>query len=82
VTAKYAVINAEKANDPAAKMCRWLGATRSGLYELAGRLPSAAARPRDRIAALVGAVFEHSRGGESGGVRLVAKTMDGLGLVA
>lgn len=96
MTDKYAVIDAEKANYPVTKMCRWLEVSRSGFYEWLGRLPSAAARRRAGIAALVAAVFKHSRGtygarriaamlarnGETVGVRLVAKVMDKLGLIA
>lgn len=96
MTDKYAVIDAEKANYPVAKMCRWLQVSRSGFYEWASRLPSAAERRRARVAAMVAAVFEHSRGtygarriaatlarsGETVGVRLVAKVMATLGLAA
>jgi transposase InsO family protein len=62
VSAKYAFINGEEGNYPLLKMCRWAGVSRSGFYEWRDRGPSATARRRERLAALVRFEFEQSDG--------------------
>lgn len=96
MTDKYELIDAEKANYPIVKMCRWLAVARAGFYAWRDRAPSAAARRRSRLSSLVQAAFDASRGtygarrvaevlrrsGETVSVRLVAGLMAERGLVA
>ncbi len=77
-------------------MCAWLGVSRSGYYEWKIRPPSPAARRRSRLATLIRAIFDRSRGtygyrrvhavlrrcGEQVGPELVRRLMRELGLVA
>jgi putative transposase len=95
VSERYAFIDAEKARYPIAKMCVWLDVSTSGYYEWVDRPPSATARRRTRLAALVRAVFGECDGtygyrrvhaalvrqGEGCGPELVREIMRELGLV-
>jgi transposase InsO family protein len=60
VTDKFAFIDAEKAMFPIVKMCVWLEVSTSGYYEWRDRPASATAQRRQRLAALVQAIFEQS----------------------
>lgn len=57
---KFAFIDAEKAQYPIVKMCTWLEVSTSGYYEWRDRPASATTRRRDRLAALVEAIFHES----------------------
>jgi len=95
VTDKYTIIAAEKANYAVRSMCRWLEVSTSGFYDWASRPPSATRLRNARLAVLVKAAFDASRGtygarrvhaeltrnGEQLGVKLVA-LMAGQGLAA
>jgi putative transposase len=96
VTAKFAFIDGEKDNFPISKMCAWLGVSTSGYYEWRDRAPSPAARRRERLAAMITAIFEANHGtygyrrihavllrsGEQVSDELVRDLMRDLGLVA
>lgn len=58
MSARFAFIDGEKDNYPTVKMCEWLDVSTSGYYEWRDRLPSSAARRRERLAAMITAVFE------------------------
>ena len=60
MTDKFAFIDAEKAMFPIVKMCVWLEVSTSGYYEWRDRPASATAQRRQRLAALVQAIFEQS----------------------
>jgi putative transposase len=62
VTAKYALIDGEKDNFPIVKMCAWFGVSTSGYYEWRDRPPSPTARRRERLAAMITAIFEANHG--------------------
>ncbi|MCA1835829.1 MAG: IS3 family transposase [Actinobacteria bacterium] len=95
MTDKSAFIDAEKAMFPIVKMCVWLEVSTSGFYEWRNRPASATVQRRQRLAALVQAIFEQSdstygyrrvhaalvRQGESCGPELVREIMRELGLV-
>jgi transposase InsO family protein len=95
VTDKFAFIDAEKAMFPIVKMCVWLDVSTSGFYEWRGRPASATVQRRQRLTALIRAIFEESdstygyrrvhaalaRQGESCGPELVREIMRELGLV-
>lgn len=59
---KYSFIEAEKAHYSIVAMCGWLGVSTSGFYAWRVRPPSATARRRARLAALIQAIFEQSDG--------------------
>ncbi len=96
VSAKYALIDAEKAFYPIARMCVWLSVSRSGFYEWAGRAPGIREQRRTALTGLVEAIFAHSRGtygarriavvlarsGYPASVPLVGRLMAEVGLVA
>lgn len=95
MTDKFAFIDAEKAMFPIVKMCVWLEVSTSGFYEWRGRPTSATAQRRQRLTALIRAIFEESdstygyrrvhaalaRQGERCGPELVRDIMRELGLV-
>lgn len=58
--AKYELIDAEKAHHKIARMCAWLGVSRSGYYEWRGRPASATAQRRTLLAGLVAEIFADS----------------------
>ena len=96
MSARYALIDAEKANYPVARMCGWLGVSRSGFYEWTKRCPGPRQLRRQALTGLLEAVFEHSRGtygarriavvltrsGYPVSVALVGRLMAAAGLVA
>jgi putative transposase len=96
VTDKFALIDAEKAMFPIVKMCTWLEVSASGYYEWRDRPVSATVQRRQRLAALIQAIFEESdstygyrrvhaalvRQGDGCGPELVREIMRELGLVA
>jgi transposase InsO family protein len=96
VTAKFAFIDGEKDRFPIVKMCQWLKVSTSGYYEWKDRPPSPAAQRRDRLAAMITAIFEANHGtygyrrihavlvrsGEQVSDELVRELMRELGLVA
>ena len=95
MTEKFVFIDAEKAMFPIVKMCVWLEVSTSGFYEWRGRPTSATAQRRQRLTALIRAIFEESdstygyrrvhaalaRQGEGCGPELVRDIMRELGLV-
>jgi len=95
VTDKFAFIDAEKAMFPIVKMCVWLEVSTSGYYEWRDRPAPATVQRRQRLAALVQAIFEQSdstygyrrvhaalvRQGDGCGPELVRKLILELGLV-
>jgi transposase InsO family protein len=95
VTDKFAFIDAEKAMFPIVKMCVWLEVSTSGYYEWRDRPAPATVQRRQRLAALVQAIFEQSdstygyrrvhaalvRQGDGCGPELVRKLMRERGLV-
>jgi putative transposase len=96
VTAKFAFIDGEKDTYPIVKMCAWLGVSTSGYYEWKDRAPSPAVQRRERLAAMITAIFEANHGtygyrrihavlarsGEQVSEELVRELMRELGLVA
>jgi hypothetical protein len=60
VTDKFAFIDAEKAMFPIVKMCTWLDVSTSGYYEWRDRPASATVQRRQRLAAVIQAIFEES----------------------
>jgi putative transposase len=62
VSAKFAFIDGEKDHFPISKMCAWLGVSTSGYYEWRNRVPSPAARRRERLASMITAIFEANHG--------------------
>jgi putative transposase len=95
VTARYAFIDAEKAQYSIVKMCAWMGVSTSGFYEWRDRPPSATAQRRARLATLIEWIFNDSdhtyghrrvhaalaRQGERVTAELVRAIMRELGLV-
>ncbi|MEV0351304.1 IS3 family transposase [Nonomuraea sp. NPDC050680] len=93
--AKYELIDAEKACHAIARMCAWLGVSRSGYYEWRERPASATAQRRTLLTALVTEIFTDShetygyrrvhaallRRGEYWSAELVRALMRELGLV-
>ena len=66
MTAKYAFIDATETERPGyfgvRRMCRWVGVSASGLFAWRSREPSARARRRDELVALVRWSFDRSGG--------------------
>jgi putative transposase len=60
VSAKFELIDAEKANFPIVKMCEWAGVSTSGYYEWRDRPASATAIRRRQLKKLITAIFELS----------------------
>ena len=60
MTARYAFIDAEKAQYSIVKMCAWMGVSTSGFYEWRDRPPSATAQRRARLATLIEWIFNDS----------------------
>ena len=60
MSAKFAFIDAEKAQYSIVKMCAWIGVSTSGYYEWRDRPPSATARRRTRLAAHIEWIFTDS----------------------
>ena len=95
MTARYAFIDAEKAQYSIVKMCAWMGVSTSGFYEWRDRPPSATAQRRARLATLIEWIFNDSdhtyghrrvhaalaRQGERVTAELVRAIMRELGLV-
>lgn len=95
MTDKFAFIDAEKAMFPIVKMCTWLDVSTSGYYEWRDRPASATVQRRQRLAAVIQAIFEDSdstygyrrvhaalvRQGDGCGPELVREIMRELGLV-
>ena len=95
MTARYELIDAEKANHAVRDMCLWLGVSRSGYYEWRSRPASATAERRERLKVMIAQVFEEfwetygyrrvhevlRRRGESVSPETVRSLMRELGLV-
>lgn len=95
MSAKYEFIDAQKASYPVSKMCAWAGVSRSGYYDWADRPASATLQRRERLKAVIAALFEDSddtygyrrihaglvRLGEQASPELVRTLMRELGLV-
>jgi putative transposase len=95
VSARYAFIDAQKADYPVTKMCEWAEVSRSGYYEWCDRPVSATACRRAVLARLIQAIFDDSDGtygyrrvhaalarqGEQAGPELVRAIMRELDLV-
>ena len=62
MSAKYEFIDAQKAQYAIVKMCEWLGVSTSGFYEWRDRPASTTARSRERLAALIGWIYDDSDG--------------------
>lgn len=96
MTARYELIDAEKADFKIIDMCRWLRVSRSGYYEWRGRPQSATAERRERLKEKIAVIFERRfevfghrrihaellRSGEDVSVETVRLLMRELGLVA
>jgi transposase InsO family protein len=96
VSAKFELIDAQKADFPIVKMCEWAQVSTSGYYEWWSRPASATAIRREHLKTLVEAIFKHSdqtygyrrvhaqlvRQGEQASPELVRELMRELDLVA
>ena len=96
MSVKFVFIDGEKDHFPISKMCAWLSVSTSGYYEWKDRAPSPASRRRERLAAMIMAIFEANHGtygyrrihavllrsGEQVSDELVRDLMRELGLVA
>jgi putative transposase len=60
VSAKFELIDAEKANFPLVKMFEWAAVSSSGYYEWRDRPASATATRREHLKTLITAIFDHS----------------------
>ena len=96
MSAKFELIDAQKADFPIVKMCEWAQVSTSGYYEWWSRPASATAIRREHLKTLVEAIFKHSdqtygyrrvhaqlvRQGEQASPELVRELMRELDLVA
>ena len=94
MSAKYEVIDAEKDDHAVVDMCAWLRVSRSGFYEWRSRPLSATAERRERLKAMIEAIFAANhetygyrrihavleRSGEGASPELVRQLMRELGL--
>jgi transposase InsO family protein len=60
MSAKFGLIDAQKADYPIVKMCEWVEVSTSGYYEWLNRSTSATAARREHLTTLVCAIFHHS----------------------
>jgi hypothetical protein len=60
MSAKFGLIDAQKADYPIVKMCEWAEVSTSGYYEWLNRSTSATAARREHLTTLVCAIFHHS----------------------
>lgn len=60
MSAKFELIDAQKADYPIVKMCEWAEVSTSGYYEWLNRPASATAARREHLTTLVKAIFTHS----------------------
>ena len=60
MSAKFELIDAQKASFPIVKMCEWAEVSTSGYYEWRNRSASATAIRREHVTALVAAIFKNS----------------------
>jgi putative transposase len=60
VSAKYELIDAQKADFPIVTMCEWAQVSTSGYYEWRDRPASATALRRDHLKTLITAIFKYS----------------------
>jgi transposase InsO family protein len=96
VTAKFELIDAEKANYAIVDMCAWIEVSRSGYYDWRSRPTSATVERRGRLKAMIATIFHANhetygyrrihavlqRSGELVSPELVRRLMRGLGLRA
>ncbi|MYW03233.1 IS3 family transposase, partial [Streptomyces sp. SID3343] len=96
MSARYALVEAEKAQFHIADMCRWLGVSRSGFYEWRDRPASVTADRRTRLKTMIREIFTANhetygyrrvhavlaRSGEAVSPESVRALMRELGLVA
>ena len=95
MSARYELIDAERANHAIVDMCAWLRVSRSGFYEWRSRPLSATAERRERLKVMIEAIFDANhetygyrrihavlaRSGEEVSPELVRQLMRELGLV-
>lgn len=80
MNAKYEFIEAEKANYPIIKMCRWAEVSRAGFYEWRNRPLSVTARRREALAVRVGELFAEHDG--TYGYRRIHEALQNEGIPA
>lgn len=80
MSSKYEFIDAEKANYPIIKMCRWADVSTSGFYEWRNRPASATAERRAALTVEIRRVFDESD--ETYGYRRVHEQLDREGIEA
>ena len=74
MSSKYEFIDAEKANYPIVKMCRWAQVSKSGFYEWRGRPASATAERRAALSVEIRRIFTDSD--DTYGYRRVHQQLD------